>query len=256
MILNSLKKQRQTEQGNVLFLILIAVALFAYLGFTMTKSSQSIDNNDQERAYLDASDVIKYAAQVSSAIERIRLANHCKLKQMSFDHPKRAEYSLTGEFYANSNAPMGRSCHVFENATVNVLYVIPPPSSQAVGGTEYNIHSNLGVYSVGTDSGNAGVDLTMATYVTEDVCFQINKIMGNRNPSGVPPVADTTAITVPGTAAETFPYFASFADEGIGLGTSLGKDAGNATELAGRPTGCFYASSNSKYTFYSVLIPR
>lgn len=249
-------KQHPTEQGNALILILIAVALFAYLGFTMTKSSGNAGSTDEERAYLDASEVIKYAGQVSSAVERLNLANHCKLKQMSFDHPQRAEYATSGNFYYNPNAPTQKTCHVFDKQGVDTLYITPPPSSKVQGGTEYNVHADFGVEGVGTDGGDEGVDLTLATYVTEEVCFQINKIMGNRNPSGAPPVADTTAITVPGTAAETFPYFSGFSDDGIGLGTSLGKDAGNATELAGRPTGCFYASSNDKYTFYSVLMQR
>lgn len=245
------------EKGNALVLILIAVALFGYLSFAVTQSSQHTSDPSSQRAYLDASDIIKYAAYLASAVERVNLANHCRLSEMSFDHIKRENYNASsGDFYYNSNAPADGACHIFNANGGSAAYEEPPESSQDVGGVEYNVQSDFAVHNVGTDGGNAGVDVTLTTFVTPDVCLQINKIMGNKNPSNSPPEADLTTISVPGTTSETFPNFVDFSSTGIGLGTSLGAAVGNAEDLAGRPTGCFYASGDEAYIFYSVLMPR
>ena len=64
--------QRKSESGNVLFLILIAVALFAALSYAVTQSSRSGSSDaSSEKSLVSSSVLTEYPAGVRTAIMRM-----------------------------------------------------------------------------------------------------------------------------------------------------------------------------------------
>ena len=63
------------QSGNVLFLILIAVALFAALSYAVTSSTRSGDGNvDQEQIDLTTSQMVQYATDLRVALLRLNVS--------------------------------------------------------------------------------------------------------------------------------------------------------------------------------------
>lgn len=59
------------QQGNVLFLILIAVALFAALSYAVTTSSRGSGNADSEKVKISTAQWLSYVASTRTAIQRM-----------------------------------------------------------------------------------------------------------------------------------------------------------------------------------------
>lgn len=74
----------RTNSGNVLFLILIAVALFAALSYAITNSSRSGDGVDEEEAEILASEVLQYITEIENGVRRVMLLNRVKDYQVNF----------------------------------------------------------------------------------------------------------------------------------------------------------------------------
>ena len=61
------------QSGNVLFIILIAVALFAALSYAVVGSSRNTGGNiDDENTHLIASEILNYVSSVETAFTRLR----------------------------------------------------------------------------------------------------------------------------------------------------------------------------------------
>ncbi len=61
------------NKGNALFLILIAVALFAALSYAVTKSSKGSGTIDKEKAIIEAAQIMEYSAYLESTYTRMVL---------------------------------------------------------------------------------------------------------------------------------------------------------------------------------------
>lgn len=65
---------RSKQQGNVLFLILMAVALFAMITFVVSQSSRDSNTVPKERARIMSSQITTFATQVEQTVMRARTA--------------------------------------------------------------------------------------------------------------------------------------------------------------------------------------
>lgn len=112
------------DAGNALFLILIAVALFAALSYAMTRSGAGGGGGiSNETAELNAAAIIQYAGQVGQAVDRLLVLGACTDTQLSFENN-----IVTG--YAYANLPGGdKSCHIFDVAGGGVDFKKPPPGA-------------------------------------------------------------------------------------------------------------------------------
>lgn len=97
-------KDNKNQQGNVLFLILIAVALFAALSYAVTSSTRAGGGNaNNEKTNLQISQMHQYAAALNGAAQRLQVINKCDETELNFystlftnptDYDKPSTYSL------------------------------------------------------------------------------------------------------------------------------------------------------------------
>ena len=103
-------KRSSSQNGNVLFLILIAVILFAVLSYAVTRSSRGGGPSaDADKKNLDVSATLQYLTGIRAAIQRMMI-NGCDETQISFEMP------ATGTYYHNPNSPTDKHCNVFDPA--------------------------------------------------------------------------------------------------------------------------------------------
>ncbi len=107
------------QRGNILFLILLAVVLFAALSYAVTSSMRGGGKDGgSEGASVKAAQIIQYATLIETTFMRLKLSG-CGIDQISFEHP---EATAAGLNYANGRAPSNKSCHMFEPEGGGVSY--------------------------------------------------------------------------------------------------------------------------------------
>ena len=171
------KPQSCREQGNALFLILMAVALFAALSYAITKSSSGGGNA------VTASNNLTVASQIVEMPAGIRVA----IERMMVTGTGASSITLTGAVSSND---------VFDlvSGGGGVTNLPPPPGGCSPSCTAWTYESftdpthGLFVGGVGTDAPEI---LAVLPNVTSAVCTQIQK--GLSFTSITPPVQDTAA---------------------------------------------------------------
>lgn len=237
------------QQGNALFLILIAVALFAALSYAITQSGRGSGSAAKEQAVLEAAKLLQYATNIQQAVSRMRLVNGCSDTSISFENTV-----ISG--YANASAPVNKSCHVFDVAGGGQTWQLPAAGSGTTNNWFFTGESC--VYAVGTGltdcytaNGAADSDLMIAlSGVSKDVCVQINKGLGINNPSGNPPQSNNQTWDSP-VALFTGTYTQG--------GHAVQSDQSGQIDLYGKAVGCFNGEvfpAAGTYTVYMVLIER
>jgi hypothetical protein len=224
------------ERGNILFYILIAVALLAALIFAVGQSGRgSAQHVSEEKAKLVAGEITDYANSVSNAFAQLRLRG-CKLEQVSFENS-----IIAG--YANPDAPVDKTCHVFELAGGGITFKNPP--AEAGTGAIQLITGELEVTEVGATNGDDNsVDLLFVSGpLSEAVCFQLNERLDVPNPSDAPP---------PGEAE--FNSLQKYTGE-MTQEAELGNDPASAA-FRGRSAACIQDTNDNLYYFYKVLAAR
>jgi hypothetical protein len=162
------------QNGNVLFLILIAVALFAALSYAVTQSTRGGGNADDETSAIAASNLIQLLGSYKVGIDRLRIKG-CASTEISF-------FGAPGS-YNNPNSPTDNSCHIFDPAGAGMSYVPPNEKSlnQAFSGeTDFGLLSferNTNIDMM-YESSSYAVEATVP-FVSEAVCLEINKKLHN-----------------------------------------------------------------------------
>ena len=226
-------------QGNVLFLILIAVVLFAALSYAVTQSSRGTGNGDSEQRKLDASAILNYTTSIANAVNRLKMINGCGELEISFDNPLD-----TG--YTNPNSPADRSCHIFDpngggvspilnaQGTTNTFYYTGNMAISGVGTTEPEL-----AISWWSESGEPELEYEICSHISEGIGFV---------DSGVP------AVTSNYSSVAVY-KFAGAASGLYGYTASSAHVTGNAT-ISGKTIGCVRGNGGQRYMFFHVLIER
>ena len=238
-------------RGNILFLILLAVALFAALSYAVTQSTRSSGKNiADEDAQLAATRLIQHASNIEAVVQRLRLSNGCRETQLSFaaDSDNDGDWYDTDDNFHNPNAPSDLSCHIFHVNGGNIppnLYV-----GELNDGTTWMFHSQVCIPGIGTSSSpncwlpgtEDDADLiAFFSYVSLDVC---EAILETLNLSGPGKNSGTENWNSPSRR-----FTGSFASPSVNLNYPDGN--------SGRYTSCFEGDDdNPGYYFYHVIIPR
>lgn len=221
--------RNKTQRGNVFFIILIAVALFAALAFTISRSmrSETTTAMSAKTAALAASDIMAYAQRLERAVDRLRskgisesdidFTNSVSIEDYSHTPALTAEYQIfgTGGGVTWQNPPKG--------SNDGTLWQFVPE----------NCIADIGKGGAGCESD--GVDneeiLLVLPNVDQTLCKEIDKRLG------ISPVPASGALTL-----SPYTGSGSFADGGV------------ATGVDGKNAACFY--DGSAYQFYYVLLAR
>ena len=93
------------QRGNALFLILIAVALFAALSYAVTQSGRGNAGIEREQQMINQAVSEQCTASVNYAVNKLKLIVGCDSSEIS--------YELADGSNANASAPADKSCHIF-----------------------------------------------------------------------------------------------------------------------------------------------
>ncbi len=157
---------RRSENGNVLFLIMIAVALFAALSYAVTSSTRTSPASvSKEQAQLIASDLMQYASLMTSGIMRMR-ASGFQVWELDF-------VKATPNDGADSNTSCkSDACALFSPQGGGVIYrttYVDPDFAYSAGGSG-------GFYFAGVKN-VGGADPELIWFkggLTKEICQYIN----------------------------------------------------------------------------------
>lgn len=249
------KALTSSQKGAALFIILIAVALFAALGYAVSQSGRGSGSVDREKAQLRAARLIQQGTMMETTIIRLQLFNKCSSMQISFENPL-----ATG--YTNALSPTDKSCNVFASAGGGLTYVQSNPedidaSYTGNGSTLMAGPVFVQQWATGRDDGASGLGPTdnwcgTAPYcadflmiipaVKRDICLEINSRMGISTVSGdAPPQLWGCGLT---------------AKEWNGTNPVGCKWTFNTNEVKSFPTGCVkgVGSMAGGYFFYHLIL--
>ena len=231
------------QNGNVLFIILITIALFGALSLAVMESGRSGQNIDQEKTLIGVSEMIQYAEAVSTAIGRMKFLHDCQYAEISFDSDAWPE-----NIYENATGT--NKCSVFHPDGGGLSVATPPQAVLSdVNGVISHEESALGHYffdsrrhvvGIGAD-GDAARELLIRVQVTEAACQEINKR-----------IRGTTSIPT-----DNFAYWQWANNTVVGSQSSLGT-ATHCPECENRSTMCFLQTggTNDVHQFYHVVYAR
>lgn len=243
-------ESRKGEKGNVLFLILIAVALFAALSYAVTQSSRSGGGNaNSETTLVNSASITQYPSAVRTAIIRMMVSKGVDATELEFNAPSDLGTCTTTNGCVFHPSGGGASPGL---ATADLM------ASGTQGAWIFN--SAYRIQNVGTTPAtNAGADIVaFLPGVSLAVCKKINTQLGisvtdDTDTNGVP---DANAVIgkIPDATMDM-----TSANSGIET-----YDAGKliAKDFVGQPYGCAdfddatAGTANGDLVYYHVLIER
>ncbi len=241
------KDGRQSERGNVLFLILIAVALFAALSYAVTQSTRSGGGDaSRETNLVNSAQITQYPAALKTSIVRMMVSSGTAPLALVFNPASVAipstQAANTAVFLAGSTGGGA----TYQLAPRAVLGSGTQPSGITPGQWVFNAENqiaNIGTTN-GTGAPNAGSADVIAFLpnVTLALCEEIHRQLG-------------LSTTIP---TETSIDFTTLMETGLGSATQRSTLGGNTIDqapLSGQPQGCFQQPANT-YIYYQVLVER
>ena len=176
-------KNPAAENGNVLFIILIAVALFGALSYAVTSSSRGGGKGgNEEQAQLLASELLNYAAALKGAYTRLNLGNGCGDNEISF------EINVVDSDiwnYANSRSPDDYSCHMFHPKGGGMHYKVlsedfignledaNTPTQASFDKARYPLFAGHSTFGTGGNDVNGDIFM-IVSYLNKAVCDAID----------------------------------------------------------------------------------
>lgn len=234
----------KSEHGNVLVYILIAVALFAALGFAVSNMMRSGGSSiGAEKQGVSASEVLSFSKSMRDGVQLMHISNGCSDVQISLE---RSPFDGSDTNYVNASSPADFSCHVFHPDGGGVSYQLM--SSNINGGADWiftgaNDGKDIGSECVTDDCADL---IAILPGVPVELCRAINKQLGIANSNNY--------LTQEDNSFEEDFFQGSYTYE-----AQLSDDSG-LNALEGRYQGCFEGQDSPQsagvYYFYQVLLAR
>ncbi len=216
-----------SERGNALFLILIAVALFAALSYAITQSGRGSGTVDRETSMVAAGQVVQQPAAIRTAVTRMIITGVLPTA-ISFD----------------TTSPAAAANEVFDATGIGGGATdVAPPTSAGSGTAWTYVAATTGngsfIKDVGTNAATGSEGLAWLAGVNLTVCKAVQKGLGFASPY-TPPTQLVAAFA--GTAG------AYAAGGSAGTISSAGTDA--------KAFACFENFTAGTYAYYHALIEQ
>ena len=250
--MKKLKKTfRRGERGNVLFLILIAVALFAALSYAVTSSTRGGGGNaSEETSLVQSSAVTQYPSAVRTALIRM-IVNGVDSADLLFDSPENS-------FGDEINTTQLERRAVFHPRGGGASKGTAPADIMESGNQGiWLFSSDYQIVGIGTDdttatSPNPANDIiAFLPGVTNALCTKVNEELGITITTGVA----SGVATAPTAAANEM----ALDSDGAGNDNSgFGDYAATRVigdDFASQPFGCFETADGTN-VYYHVLVER
>lgn len=241
------------ESGNVLFLILIAVALFAALSYAVTQSTRSgAGDTASETNLISSAQLTQYPAGIRTSVVRM-LINGIAVDDLLFNSP--SDFGAGGTNIIPEGSPLEQRA-VFHPQGGNATYQLAPadvvtqaPTGGSIGQWFYNAQlqiQNIGITSTTDASGNDVV--AFLPYISTGICRRMNEEVGL--PSTIPVETDVAFADIDYSIENVSSPSTQFPTTD---GAILNGSASN--ELRGQPFGCF-TTTDTVNVYYHVLVER
>lgn len=173
---------RRREKGNALFLILIAVALFAALSYAVTQTGRGGGGTSKEQTALEIARIEDYQSQIQTALQRMSLTG---TPEYLVDYHDPAFPACETNGRATNTSCTTSSCKLFDPQGGGVMqgFDLKPPSGPPTDGCHE--FWNITMKNVGISDQR---DLILHLWgFTKDFCIAWNNHVGVANPGGNPP---------------------------------------------------------------------
>lgn len=227
---------QSSQSGNVLFLILIAVTLFAALSYAVTQSTRSGGGDaSKEKNLIEASVLLQYGASVRQAVIRMKVGQSIASEDLLFDNPAS-----------------------FSSLTANEIprAVFHPNGGGAIYQNGWDFTSSFAVTNIGTTDNMDPLgtsDIIAIKNVSKDLCFEINKKSGIVIDEAFMD-ANMDLVVTDETMDKAHP---GINGAGNGFWGTLGStSSATLSPYDGHAQGCFYNGPSDVYIYYDVIVAR
>jgi len=249
------KQKWDKESGNVLFLILIAVALFAALSYAVTQSSRGGGaGSSSEAALIASAQLTQYPASLRTSVLRMMVGG-TDVSELLFNAPS--------DFAALDTATL-RARAVFHPHGGGATYMGTTPD--LIAGVEaergyWFFNNNLAIQNIGLDDEELTAFLPG---VSLGVCRSLNRSVGVGGSDGSPPLVTmpravyTETIMHDASTIDAYANNISFLDTPANAFEIDGSVAAGGGTLIGQPFACFRNTTPDpdEYVYYHVLVER
>lgn len=239
------KNTRPAERGNILFIILIAVALVGMLTAAVQYSGggQSSNNVDNETMVIKAGDVQRTAAELERAILFIR-ENGISESDLRFASPE-----MPAGYGTQDATPANNTGQIFHARGGAAKYRAPPEDILATPGQSWEFYGGTAM----PQAGSAKADLiAVIPNVSKQFCEKINALNGLTGQPLDDGGSAGNCLNIGTTGrfgSGTSPSFVTFAS------TPNTVNTGSFSKLPA-PQGCVQCTLGGGYHFYHVLLAR
>lgn len=225
------------ENGNVLFLILIAVALFAALSYAVTQSTRSGGGDaSKETNLINASTMTQQGAAIRSAVTRMMTSGTASAEELLFDPPS-----------------------IFSSLTADEISreVFHPQGGGAIYQEGWIVQSGFGVTNVGLTTGTPLEisDIVAVKQVPVSICRELNKKLGiTISDADMEGNMDIVTFNFSNNMDKDHPGINGGGDAFWGVLGSTNYAA--QAPYDGKHQGCFYNGASDVHIYYDVIVAR
>lgn len=227
---------RPAESGNVLFMILIAVALIALLTAAISGGDTQNKNIDNETLVLRTSEVQRYAKELEQAVQIITRNAAVSETDFRFAHPE-----APSDYGTITDTP---SLQIFSPEGGAATYRAPPADIN--DGSAWEFYGTTAVPGIGTSRADL---VAVLPNVTAAFCTRLNTLVGQ---SAAP--QDTSACIYTG-ATGRFNASTQYSSSPNTMNESSFAQDTTISAAKPAPQACVQCSDSS-YHFYTVIFPR